>query len=182
MKKIVKQKKYEINPFKEISIGDPSYFEDLEKDFENNTHLLSLTCSLKLKKYKSGYVQITQYDCHDEEYNMDYSVITVNFALADDEALLQVYAQDKWFGKKTLDTSYELGCDTASYEIIVDGRYDEVKTGADGYYGDVKLLKGEYGLIGNLDFDADLFTFDEVVEHAAYWFNVKELRDKKTSK
>ena len=40
--------------------------------------------------------------------------------------------------------------------------YDLFHTGADGFYGDLIVNKQYFGMILMLDFDADLFTYEEV--------------------
>lgn len=56
----------------------------------------------------------------------------------------------------------DLGCDTASFEIEVDGKYDEIHTGADGYYGIAYKFKQYYGSYIELSFDGDLFSYEDV--------------------
>jgi hypothetical protein len=88
----------------------------------------------------------------------------------------EVYLTDRCY-KNSVKKSHELACDTARFEICVDGRFDEVHTGADGYYGYANELKQYYGFQISLTFDSSLFTVKDIEEKARYWFEVDKKKE-----
>lgn len=176
-KKTVNRKKFSIKPFKKIVIGDPSYFDELDNGSENK-YLKDITCNFNTTCCNVGSVIITE-NTSDLYFGNDAKPIKscevlVDFYLASSEKQLDIYENGKWFGKETLKKEYELGCDTACFEMTIDNEYDEFRTGSDGYYGNVKQLKQNYGLIGHLYFDGDMFTFDEIVNRMNKLFHFQE--------
>lgn len=164
---IVRTSEYKIKPFKNIRIGDPLYFDKIEAG-EDVARYQDLVCDIKTTCCKVGMIRIEEITIH-AEFG-DFNQIEVEVFLAFNNPQLDVYKDGCWFGEETLKKKYELGCDTASFEIEVDGRYEEVHTGSDGYYGELKHLKQYYGIMLSLSFDADLFSFDEIEKKMDYLF------------
>ena len=164
---IIKTSEYKIKPFKKIRIGDPMYFDRIA-DGEKAKMYQNLVCDIKTTCCKVGMVRIEESSVKADfgEYNQ----IDVDVFLASNDEQLDVYKDGCWFGEESLKHRYTLGCDTASYEIEVDGRYEKVYTGADGYYGELKQMKQYYGLMLSLSFDADLFSFEEIEKLMDYLF------------
>jgi hypothetical protein len=104
----------------------------------------------------------------------EFNQIDVEVLLAHNDDQLEAYKNGQWFGENTMKKCYTLGCDTASYEIEVDGRYEKVHTGGDGYYGELRHMKQYYGLMLFLSFDGDLFSFEEIQKMIDYLFVFKK--------
>lgn len=168
---VIKTTEHRINPFKKIRIGDPLYFERLENG-EDCKIYKNLVCDIKTTCCKVGMVRINE-SVINAEFG-DFNQIDVDVFLAYNDEQLDVYKNGQWYGEKTLKHIYNLGCDTASYEIEVDGRYEKVHTGGDGYYGELRQMKQYYGLMLSLSFDGDLFAFDEVEKLMDYLFEFKK--------
>lgn len=167
MSNVSKKIVYDIKPFKHISIGDPMYFEQIARGNDAKRYE-NLVCDIKTNSCKVGAVAISLIEEQCQNYNI--STINVDIYLAKDNDQLKIYKDGYWFGDNTVSKEICLGCDTASYEIEVDGRYKKVHTGSDGYFGEVKKMKQYYGFIGRLSFDGDLFAFEEVEELMNYLF------------
>lgn len=164
---VIKTVEYKIKPFKNIRIGDPLYFDRLEEG-EDIKIYKDLVCDIRTTCCKVGAVRISE-SVIDSEYG-EFNQLDVDVFLAKDDEQLEVYKNGQWYGEKTLKHHYNLGCDTASYEIEIDGRYEKVHTGADGYYGELRHMKQYYGLMLSLSFDGDLFSFEEVERMMDYLF------------
>lgn len=161
MSETIKEKKvFSIKPFSHIRIGDAMYFE-MMKNGSTNENLKNITCDLELPKFKYGTVSVQL--VHVVEDGFSFDEILIGIYLTNTMEQMDVYLDGKWYGETSLEKEYNLGCDTASFEIETDKSYDEFHTGADGGYGNVKVLKPEYGFICNLELDGDLFDFNEVV-------------------
>lgn len=65
--------------------------------------------------------------------------MTIYFA---PEQYLSIYMGGKMYASQKIDRK-EIGVDTACYLIEVDGRYEDIKTGGDGYWGDYQELYRE---------------------------------------
>lgn len=164
---ILRTSEYKIQPFKNIRIGDPMYFDRIEAG-DDIKRYKDLVCDIKTTCCKVGMIRIEEYTSH---YDFgDFNHIRVDVFLAYNDDQLDVYKDGCWFGEETVKHLYELGCDTASYEIEVDGRYEKVHTGSDGYYGELQLMKQYYGLMLSLSFDADLFPFEKIESLMDYLF------------
>lgn len=173
-------------PFKNIAIGDPSYFETMEElemkeslsPFEKNhlKNLRNLTLDYKPRCCKVGAVLINQVEDTFMYDGREYPDISTNIEvyLAKDKAQLDVYLNGRWYGESTVKKTHELGCDTARFEINVDDRFLSISTGADGYYGYAQVMKQYYGFRLSLSMDTDMLSFDEAVRDMAYVFNAKE--------
>lgn len=168
---VVKTAEYKIKPFKKIRIGDPMYFDRLEAGEDLKVYK-NLVCDIKTTCCKVGMVRINETEIG-TQYG-DFNQIDADVFLAFNEEQLETYKNGKWYGKKTLKHCYNLGCDTASYEIEVDGRYEKVHTGGDGYYGELRQMKQYYGLMLSLSFDGDLFTFEEIEKLMDYLFVIEK--------
>ena len=168
--KIIRESVHSIKPFKHIRIGDPFYFEKIEQKGDKPNRYTKLVCDTKTSCCKVGAVIIKEVEITDEMLPDPFININVDIFLAKDEEQLEIYKSGRWYGEDTQKRDYELGCDTARFEIEVDGRYDEVHTGADGYYGFVKEMKQYFGFMAGLTFDGDLFSFEEVENLMNYLF------------
>lgn len=170
--KVTNEKKevFKIKPFKHIHIGDPLYFEELAAGSTNKA-LKEMTLDAKMRCCNFGAVVVNKNFVESEEFS--YHSIDVGIYLASSEKMLDVYLDGKWYGEKTVKEEHELGCDTASFEMVVDGRYNFFRTGADGYYGNAKLMKQYYGFRCSLSFDASLFEFDEIIAEMKSLFEEK---------
>lgn len=164
---ILRTSEYKIKPFKHIRIGDPMYFDNIEAGIDVNRYK-KFVCDVKTTCCKVGALRIKEVTNH---YDFgDFNQINVDVFLAFNDEQLKTYKDGYWFGEETLKHNYVLGCDTARYEIEVDGRYEEVHTGSDGYFGEVQVMKQYYGLMMSLSFDASLFSFEEVEKLMDYLF------------
>lgn len=164
---VIKTVEYKIKPFKKIRVGDPLYFDRLEAGEESKIYK-DLVCDIKTTCCKVGTVRVEE-SVISTEYG-EFNQIDVDVFLAYNDEQLEVYKNGQWMGEKTMKHCYTLGCDTASYEIEVDGRYEKVHTGSDGYYGELRQMKQYYGLMFSLSFDGDLFSFEEVEKMMDYLF------------
>lgn len=156
-----KEQTFAIKPFNHIRIGDPSYFEDM-RGGDKNPALKELTCDIKLtRRYPVSGLRM-YHEIYETEKGSKFGQIVVLFAETVDSRILDTYLSNKYLGDDTIKEVHQLGCDTASFEIEVDKRYDHFHTGADGYYGDITLYVEPYGISACLTFDADLFSYDEI--------------------
>ena len=160
-----------IKPYKNIRIGDRLYFEHMEAG-DTSKWTKSLVFDEKMTCCQHGTLMLGNVsEKYESEYNpgqvIDLNTIYACIALAGqsqkDRALnqLEVYLTNRVFLNQTK-VKKTLGCDTASFEIEVDGKYDEIRTGSDGYYGTAYKFKQYYGSYIELSFDGDLFTYDDV--------------------
>lgn len=189
--KILNFKVIPIKPFKNITVGDPDYFEELNEEernpgtlsHKNKKILKDLTLDTKTSCCKQGVVVIAEVEerLYEDKPEPRFSSIYMEVALSSAsnfEKSLQdfkVYTSDKIY-KNSVKSSHNLACDGAKFEICVDGRFDEVHTGADGSYGYANEMKQYYGFNMGFVFDSDLFSMEDVEKMASYWFEV----DKRT--
>ncbi len=118
-----------------IQFGDPMYFEDYRNDPEK---LQKLVVDYRPQPgFKAG-VSLVETE-HPEYPGFIARTMTIYFA---PEQYLSIYMDGKMYASQKIDRK-EIGVDTACYLIEVDGRYEDIKTGGDGYWGDYQELYRE---------------------------------------
>ena len=162
MKKNVKTVKHQVYGTTKLRIGDPMYFKMMEAR-EQKKLLKKLTFDGKISSAPLGELIIELNHITDEEYGFEYDSIDVKVIQAFNKQLLEAYEQNKYYTSQ-LKGEYDLGCDTARFEVETKFGYDEFMTGGDGSYGRLFHMKQYYGMMLYLSFDADLFTFEEIEE------------------
>ena len=107
------------------------YFEDYRNDPEK---LQKLVVDYRPQPgFKAG-VSLVETE-HPEYPGFIARTMTIYFA---PEQYLSIYMGGKMYASQKIDRK-EIGVDTACYLIEVDGRYEDIKTGGDGYWGDYQV-------------------------------------------
>lgn len=167
----LKKEMARIKPFRNVRIGDPLYFEEMAAGSENK-NLKTLTVDTKTRCCTAGACVISL--DHNTNDSFEWDDIQVDVYLAADEQQLATYLAGRWYGEKTVRERHQLGCDTARFEMEIDGRYDLFHTGADGFFGEAVKYKQYFGFSISLSFDPDFFSYDEIKERMEYLFNIKD--------
>lgn len=131
----VRKEKFKIKCPKRIQFGDPLYYEDFKDKPER---LKKLVVDYKPKpEFKAG-VLLTEME-YPEFPGYMARTMTVYFA---PERYLSTYLDEKMYASQKIEQK-EIGVDSARYLIDVDGRYEDIRTGGDGYWGDYQELYRE---------------------------------------
>ena len=166
-RRIIRTQRLILNDIKHVTIGDPMYFDEIQKAPKENKHLRKLVADFAVRKIYCCKALVTEFE---EEYR-GITVNTVELHVAGGyvEEVVDTYLADRWYGEDTVRERHELGCDTA--EFIIDLRThggkdlsDVIHTGADGYYGQSTKYKEGLGFEFTLSLDADYVPFEDVVE------------------
>ena len=155
---ILKEKTYEVKGTTKLRIGDPMYFEDMSAG-STNKYLKEITFNGNISAAPLGRIKIQEVREVDEKFTFTYILVSIVQGM--NNQMLDVYINGKYYPSK-VKKQYELGCDTAQFEMATKYGYDLFHTGADGFYGNLIVNKQHFGMILSLDFDTDLFTFDEI--------------------
>ena len=155
---ILKEKTYEVKGTTKLRIGDPMYFEDIAAG-STNKYLKEITFNGNISAAPLGRIKIQEIREMDEKFTFTYILVSIVQGM--NNQMLDVYINGKYYPSK-VKKQYELGCDTAQFEMATKYGYDLFRTGADGFYGNLIVNKQHFGMILSLDFDTDLFTFDEI--------------------
>ena len=155
---ILKEKTYEVKGTTKLRIGDPMYFEDIAAG-STNKYLKEITFNGNISAAPLGRIKIQEVREVDEKFTFTYILVSIVQGM--NNQMLDVYINGKYYPSK-VKKQYELGCDTAQFEMATKYGYDLFHTGADGFYGNLIVNKQHFGMILSLDFDTDLFTFDEI--------------------
>lgn len=164
--KVTKLKIIPIKAFHKVHIGDPYYYETNKG--------LNLTIDKKLNSVKTGALMISEIQTKSNYSDDYYKQIIVDIALSpfefnspNTDKICETYLKGYNF-KDTVKKNIKLACDTARYEIALDDNFDEISTGADGYYGNALIMKQYFGFDLELFFDGDLFTFEDIEKEFKY--------------
>lgn len=120
---------------KHILFGDPMYFEDYKDDPEK---LQKLVVDYRPQPGFKASVSLVETE-HPEYPGFIARTMMIYFA---PEQHLPIYMDEKMYASQKTERK-EIGVDTACYLIEVDGRYEDIKTGGDGYWGDYQELYRE---------------------------------------
>ena len=133
--KVLKKAEGRMPMVKNIKIGDPMYFEDgiglnytYSKSFRGKS---DWKCALEVSE--------NLITCPPDEYfkeGLEYTDISFKVYLAYDDKMLSLLRGKKKYTRQKEKVT-ELGVDTASYIISVNGDEVPIKTGADGWIGGV---------------------------------------------
>jgi len=171
--KITKETRYNAKPFTKLHIGDPMYFEKIAEGSDNESlKEITFDDTIRCVKFASVKIEEVEDSFNHDGKDVPCTTIRVTIGAGSTEAIVNTYMEGKYYSYK-LKKKYKLGCDTARFEIETKHGYDEFHTGADGFYGDLLLMKEYFGCFLSLDLDGDLFEFDEVVKRFKHLFPEK---------
>lgn len=162
METIIKEKIIPVWGTTKLCVGDPYYLINI-KNGTDKGRMKDLVFDGSISAAKYGKMQIALRHYYYFDSDIEFDMITVTIVQGSVERMLDVYLEGKYF-KDTLKEQKELGCDTACFEITTKFGFDNFHTGADGYYGTLCKYKQHYGMMLDLSFYADLFSFDEIEE------------------
>ena len=168
--KVLDEKVFECKPFKKITIGYPSYLAAI-RDGEDRGGEKKLVL-MDYKPSASPLQQVRVRRVVDTYENMNFESIEIEIFRGSNKEMLSLYGENRFYLKKTK-KDVELGCDTACFCIEVDDKYLEIKTGADGFYGDAHLYKQYFGCHISLSIDSDMMSFEEACRNVEYLFGGK---------
>lgn len=166
-----------------VRVGDPMYFEEYE-----GRKLKSLVVDQKIPKGFSARVVITEEEL-DPELFPEETFQNLSIYMAP-EQYLDTYVAGKYYEGQQI-AQKEIGVDTARYLLEIDDRYDEIKTGGDGGWGDYYEFyrKGSSGRKKIVDaiwislVIPEEKTFDDVRRMLSYYFeDMVPLENPKDSK
>lgn len=174
---IRKKREFKIKPFAEILVTDPGYLED--ERFRNRSDLVFKE---KSNFCKTGCIVIQEIEEIEPECPCTVSSINFSVILSANEEQLDVYRSDMYY-KNTIIREEALGCDSACFIIGVwdkKGEYKELEfdTGADGFYGNAKKYRDGYGMRIDLCIDADMISFERIVDDMSYLFAFDKEKNK----
>ena len=155
---VLKEKMYEVKGTTRLIIGDPMYFEEIEAG-STNKYLKEITFNGNISAAPLGRMKIQE--IRETEGKFSFTYILVSIVQGVNNQMLDVYMNGRYYPTK-VKKQYELGCDTAQFEMTTKYGSDLFHTGADGFYGNLIVNKQHFGMILSLDFDTDLFTFEEI--------------------
>lgn len=161
---LIKKDVFDIKGTTKLQIGDPWYFEQMDRGSKNE-FLKKLTFNGNISRAPVGKMQIAlnKVEYESEYGNGEFNSINVKVVQSSWPSELDLYMSGQYY-KNQLKADYQLGCDTARFYMKTKFADDLFHTGGDGYYGDLYQMKQYHGMILNLNFDTDMFDYEEVVD------------------
>lgn len=169
---VLKEDVFDVKGTTKLRIGDPCYFEEMTAG-STNDYLKEITFNGNISAAPLGRLRVRLVNHKD---TFDFDSIEVMIAQGKVDKQLDTYMSDKYFPNK-VKKKYQLGCDTAQFEMATKYGYDLFHTGADGFYGDLIVNKQYYGMILMLDFDTDLFDYQEIIDRMLRLFPIRKERN-----
>lgn len=162
---------YSVKCPKRFQFGDPMYFEEFKGE-----KLASLVADCRLPRHFAARVVLKEEPM--EEYPDELSR-TMTIYMAPEENL-NVYMEGCMYKGQEV-TEKEIGVDTAKYLINADGKYEEIHTGGDGYWGAYQEFsrgKGAYRVLDAVIITVcmpEFETFEGMQRLAGYFFSDSQL-------
>ncbi|MSS38325.1 hypothetical protein [Clostridium porci] len=180
----VKQRAYDIKPFKRILIGDPSYLEKIQAGTAADAkRLKKFVLDKKITRSRSKVAKIEVKLVHSNMEILDWDTWEIGIAVVektdDDEwhTVIMETLFDNKYHPELIDQIIELGCDTANFYVSVDGKSDEICPGADGTYGTAILYKHDLATFVSLSLSTSLFDEKDIEKMIEYFFEVTKKSD-----
>lgn len=178
MREIVKETQFEIKPFTKVIIGDPMYLESIENGTTRGCEKDMVAIYNKIPfSNRNAYVTIRRIKDSFKSRDKEIFYYTTDIIVGSEKKTIQsfykVHLKDAWcpnYVKKHI----TLGCDTASFCICTDKNYNEISTGADGFFGDFYHYKNNNAYIFHLSLDEDMVSFNDAVAICELLFYKKE--------
>ena len=167
--KILKEDIFDVKGTTRLRIGDPYYFEEMKAGSTNN-YLKEITFNGNISAAPLGKLRVQLVNYKDK---YDFNGIEVMIIQGKTNQQLDTYISGRYYPEK-VKKKYQLGCDTAQFEMVTKYGYDLFHIGADGFYGDLILNKQYYGMILMLSFDADLFDYQEIIDRMLRLFPIRK--------
>lgn len=158
MESILHEEIIDIRGTTKLVIGDPFYLEAIANGTDCGAEK-KLVFDGNISAAPLGKMHLRK--IHGNEGGIEYDTINVTVFQASKLPILKTYLNDMHY-PDAIKKDIDLGCDTARFTIETKYGSDEFHTGADGYYGHLFQYKQYYGMKLELDFDGDMFDFDEV--------------------
>lgn len=160
---------YKVKTPKYISVGDPSYFENL-----NGDELNRLTLAMPIPPHcDAARVIIEEKPC---EEMPEYSLLDMTIYLAPKNTINTYLGGMMYSGEQLAEKI--IGVDTAKYKLQIDDKENTIYTGSDGiwgsfteYYREFKGKRLVTAMSLNLGFSADFDTQETLRNHLNYFFN-----------
>jgi hypothetical protein len=175
--KVVKEKIFSVKPFSYVRIGDPMYFEQMQEG-DKNKALRELTCTFEKipKTNREAKVRIREIvsDFKDEGKPYCFTQYEMLFYTARKTPLASKIIEAELDGKYYPDLikrESELGCDTARFEMTINENWDEIHTGADGFFGMLHHYKNNEAYVFSIMLDEDMTSWEEVEQYVQYFFD-----------
>lgn len=178
---VLKRKNYEVDMIKNLQFGDPMYYEDYADDKKRLNSLISnIKLKKELKERFNCYLSLIQSQDHDDDCDMDFDSLELRICLAPKEHFATYLNDMQYASQKT--KVKEIGVDSASYILEIDGKYDKFSTEADGYWGcestfyrtiDRKKYVDAIMICISMPEDIDMDNLDKYVDY--YFSNKKEI-------
>ena len=167
--------RYSVKPFKHISVGDPSYWGD------KSAEKLTINKKYPVSNREASVIITNTHREYEGNDNKTFGFDEIGVTIAS-------YKKDGWFAKYDGMTVHSeencfkkpckrttLGCDTARFEMEIDGRLDTIQTGADGIYGDCYCYADNEAIVVSVFVDADMCSEQKMRDTLAYLLDCPEI-------
>ena len=172
--KVLQEEIIKIKAPTKLIIGDPSYLDAIEEN--NDVGCMKKLCLIKNKLPGTMNAEIIIKEVEDEWLGYKFKSIYIDIIAVSNKIdinkqnnHLEIFKSNRFY-PSLVSKQFDLGCDTACFEMTTNKGYYEFKTGADGSYGNYTIYKNNLAYHITLALDADLFDFDEIVDIMKYLF------------
>lgn len=182
-KTILSEDIFEIKPFHKVLIADPWYLKQIEAGNNKNVNGINelMADFVVSAKPQIAKVHLRKIHLMWEEDNVEDELWELLFYSVLDSAENMEFpkaALEQMIYPELIEKTGDLACDTAHYQIDIDGKTEEVYNGGDGYFGKYFTYKGDRFCFVTLSLPEELFDKEDIMKLIHNLFDiVKEDRE-----
>ncbi len=175
---ILEEKEYKIPVFNSLTVGDPMYFEN----GVGNKYTLDTNLPAYANRKAGIILQKINYkwELEGQKDYLTYDTINAIIYNISPNSKNYVEAHTQGCHFSDLQKKIDLGCDSAEFEIVVNGKGTDFQTGADGMYGNFYKYPHNRAYILELELDPDYIPLQQIKQKLGFVFDCKELTQEKT--
>jgi len=168
------KERYSIKTPKEIRLYDEMYLND-----SNFIDFCAIIENISKDKKTELIFELVE-DVVSLKYS-EVKILTfvVKLLIASDQEILDCFYNEKYY-PASVEQQKELICDSSSFVIEIDDRYDDIYTGADGCYGQQISYKDNQAHFIEFCIDTDLISEKKLRKILNYLFDIKEIEEVKS--
>ena len=172
--KVVCKEFIKIKPFASLIIGDATYFGDKKAE----KGLVMREEKIPHSGGRTAGIYFTQVALEDGGISVTMNNAIIYSAAADAQEIVDLHAQGQWC-PDLCKNKKDLGCDSASFDIITDKGDITMNTGADGFFGTAFHYKDNKVILADFSVDNDVMSYKAFKENVLAMFEIKKTRAKK---
>ena len=170
--KVINREHINIKPFAKLIVGDPCYFGD-----KNGENFVMREENIPHSGNRTAGVYFMEEVLGNEEFSVKNFRAIIYSASPDFQDVAEAHSQNGWC-PDLCKSKKELGCDSASFDIITDKGNITIHTGSDGCFGEAFHYKYNKVILVDIGVSGDMMSYEQFKAEITSLFDVKRTKTK----